>query len=193
MKDCNKISFKTAITTYIGYFVLTVFGYLRDLLRALRIKKKDVNFERNRDGFLSLYRSFQSFYTRNIYYRLRDTWETPISSMPGTTITVMERVSDDYNCTFRITGKTKEVINLGSYNYLGFAENCGQRIDSVENVIKKYGVGVASTQHEFGTTALHQTLERKMSQFLGVEDCIVFGMGFATNSNNLPSLVRKGC
>lgn len=40
---------------------------------------------------------------------------------------------------------------------------------------------------------IHEELERKTAKFLGVEDAIVFGMGFATNSLNLPSLITKGC
>lgn len=32
-----------------------------------------------------------------------------------------------------------------------------------------------------------------MAQFLGVENCVIFGMGFATNSTNIPTLAGKGC
>ncbi|RWS27585.1 serine palmitoyltransferase-like protein [Leptotrombidium deliense] len=193
MGDVNEKTLKIVIITHIGYLVLIVFGYLRDLLRALGIEKNALAFEKNRKGYAPLYRSFESFYTRNMYRRFRDAWNVPIASIPGPTVSIMERVTDDYNWSFRLTGKTKEVINLGSYNYLGFAENNGKRIDSVERAINEYGIGVASTRHEFGTTAMHRKLENQMSRFLGVEDCIVFGMGFATNSTNLPTLVGKGC
>lgn len=40
---------------------------------------------------------------------------------------------------------------------------------------------------------IHDELEKLTAKFLGVEDAIVFGMGFATNSLNLPSLVSEGC
>ena len=36
-------------------------------------------------------------------------------------------------------------------------------------------------------------LERTTARFIGTEDAIVFGMGFATNALNLPSLVSPGC
>lgn len=36
-------------------------------------------------------------------------------------------------------------------------------------------------------------LQRKVAQFLGKEDAVVFGMGFATNSTVIPALVGKGC
>lgn len=44
-----------------------------------------------------------------------------------------------------------------------------------------------------GTMAIHQELERYVARFVGAEDAITFGMGFATNALNLPSLVSKGC
>lgn len=46
----------------------------------------------------------------------------------------------------------RDVINLGSYNYLGFAENTGPCADAASEVAAKYGVGVASTRQEIGTT-----------------------------------------
>ncbi len=44
----------------------------------------------------------------------------------------------------------QDVINLGSYNYLGFAENTGPCADAAAEVTIKYGVGVASTRQEIG-------------------------------------------
>lgn len=44
-----------------------------------------------------------------------------------------------------------------------------------------------------GTNEQHIELERLTARFLGVEDAIVFGMGFATNSLNIPALLSPGC
>lgn len=44
-----------------------------------------------------------------------------------------------------------------------------------------------------GTNPLHNELEALTAQFIGTQDAIVFGMGFATNSLNLPSLITPGC
>lgn len=55
----------------------------------------------------------------------------------------------------RHTGKVvKDVINMGSYNYLGFAENTGRCADSATGSTHKYGVGVGSTRSEMGKTWL---------------------------------------
>lgn len=39
---------------------------------------------------------------------------------------------------------------MGSYNYLGYAENEGSRIDSVQSDIPKMGVGLSSAPNELG-------------------------------------------
>ncbi|XP_029570571.1 serine palmitoyltransferase 3 [Salmo trutta] len=44
-----------------------------------------------------------------------------------------------------------------------------------------------------GNLAIHEELEQLVATFLGVESSMIFGMGFATNSMNIPALVGKGC
>lgn len=51
--------------------------------------------------FVPLYQDFENFYTRNLYVRIRDNWNRPICSVPGPQFDLMERVTDDYNWTFR--------------------------------------------------------------------------------------------
>ena len=50
----------------------------------------------------------------------------------------------------RYPGTTTRALNMGSYNYLGFAENSGPNVDRVEDIIDDYGVGVSSTRNEIG-------------------------------------------
>ncbi len=57
-----------------------------------------------------------------------------------------------FSVPLRHTGKVvKDVINMGSYNYLGFAENSGACADAAIESTQKYGVGVSSTRCEMGT------------------------------------------
>lgn len=56
-----------------------------------------------------------------------------------------------YLSTCRLTGRTlHNVINMGSYNYLGFAENEAESLKTVADTTLQYGVGVCSTRHEIG-------------------------------------------
>ncbi|CAB1343074.1 unnamed protein product [Coregonus sp. 'balchen'] len=175
-----------AVLTYMGYGILTIFGYLRDFLRNWGIEKCH--------DFVPLYQDFENFYTRNLYMRIRDNWNRPICSVPGAKMDLVERASKDYNWTFEHTGKVvKDVINMGSYNYLGFAENTGRCADSATGSTQKYGVGVGSTRYEMGNLDIHEELEQLVARFLGVESSMAFGMGFATNSMNIPALAGKGC
>lgn len=50
--------------------------------------------------FVPLYQDFENFYTRNLYMRIRDNWNRPISSVPGARMDLVERVTPDYNWTF---------------------------------------------------------------------------------------------
>ncbi|XP_033835831.1 serine palmitoyltransferase 3 [Periophthalmus magnuspinnatus] len=184
-----------AVMTYLGFGLVTLFGYFRDFLRAVGLEKCHLAQERpEQKDFVPLYQDFENFYTRNLYMRVRDNWNRPICSLPGPVFDLMERVSDDYNWTFRFTGRTiPNVINVGSYNYLGFAENNVDFLKTVAERIQQYGVGVCSTRQETANLSLHQELEQLVANFLGVESSMTFGMGFATNSMNIPALVGKGC
>ena len=178
---------------HLSYLLVILFGHLRDFLRNVGIEKKRGASEKNRDGYVQLYNNFESFYTRNIYRRISHGWNQPICSVPDAKITVIDRASDDNNWSFKYLDTRTEAINLGSYNYLGYSSNTGPITDMVEESIKRYGIGVCSTKCELGRFEIQDVLERKVAEFLGVESAICFGMGFATNSTNIPSIGGKGC
>ena len=92
-----------------------------------------------------------------------------------------------------VESSKKECINLSSYNYLGFAENDGHCTHQAITQVRQSGLNYSSSRHELGTSTLHQELESTVAEFLGVEDAITVGMGFATNTLNLPMLIGKGC
>jgi len=158
------------------------------------------DLKRNK-GFPPLHDEFASFFTRNVYMRLRDRFNSPIQSVPGDTFELKERKSEDQNWTFFFTGKAKKVMNFGSYNYLGFAENTGKCAETAEKTTEEMSCTLSSPRFihlfdrkyllykyrsELGTTQKHVELEAYWSAFLGVESTITFGMGFATNSMNIP-------
>jgi len=183
----------TSVVTIIGYGILVVFGYFRDWLRKYGFEKTQSAREPSKGaGWVPLYQSFESFYTRNLYRRIRDCWNRPICSVPGAEMTLLDRETSDYGWTFDYKGSTTKVLNLGSYNYLGFAENKGPCFSAAREATLRYGCGVASARRELGTMEIHRQLESLVAEFLGTEDAITFGMGFATNSMNIPALMGKG-
>lgn len=84
------------------------------------------------------------------------------------------------------------LINLSSYNYLGFAETTGHCADAVEKCIDEWGVGIYASRFENGTALIHTQLETLIAKFVGKEAAMICSMGFATNSTNIPALLGKG-
>lgn len=88
----EKTSLLSAVLTYINYAILTVFGFLRDFMRNRGFDKTNgVSESEDMKDFVPLYASFESFYTRNVYIRIRDCFNRPICSVPGATVDVAER------------------------------------------------------------------------------------------------------
>ncbi|XP_043487054.1 serine palmitoyltransferase 2 [Polistes fuscatus] len=184
----EKVALLTTIITHIGFYILMILGVVNQFFFTPKVAQ-----EKNRQGYAPLYNHFEKFYLLYVYRRVRDCWNRPISSVPGAMVMLKDRVTHDYGWTFQFTGSNRYCINLGSYNYLGFAESSGECIEQSIEVLKKLGCASCSTRLEIGNAPIHEELEKLTAKFLGVEDAIVFGMGFATNALNLPCLISKDC
>lgn len=184
----EQVPMHTACFTYLGFYLLMILGYINQLFFTPKVAT-----EKHRDGYVPLYDAFEKFYLRYVYRRVKDCWNRPICSVPGAEVTLKDRITKDYGWSFEFTGTETRCLNLGSYNYLGFAQNEGPCAQEAEESIKSYGLAACSSRREIGTNPLHIELEQLTARFLGVEDAIVFGMGFATNSLNIPTLISPGC
>lgn len=87
------------------------------------------------------------------------------------------------------SGGTKRCLNLGSYNYLGFAASDPYCTARVEETLRTHGASTCAGVLDAGTTAVHAELESEVARFVGKEAALVFGMGYATNSLSLPVLM----
>ncbi|KAL5463711.1 hypothetical protein EMCRGX_G032636 [Ephydatia muelleri] len=182
-----------AVFTYISYAILIFFGYIADFLRKIRLKSEGpYGAALKKDDLFKMGLDFERFYSRNLYRRVRDCWNRPVCSTPGPYIDLVDRYSEDDNWTFKNTGTITHTMNLGSYNYLGFGECRGRCAEAATRATYEYGVGCCSSRRDLGTLDIHKVLEAKVAKFLHKDDAIIFGMGFATNSTNLPALLGKG-
>ncbi|XP_047254672.1 long chain base biosynthesis protein 2a isoform X3 [Capsicum annuum] len=121
-----------------------------------------------------------------------DCFERPICSAPDAWFDVVKRVTNDNNKILKRTENVSRCLNLGSYNYLGFAasdEYCSPRIIEC---LKTFSASTCSTRVNGGTTTVHTELEEHVAKFVGKPAAIVFGMGYATNSAVLPVLIGEG-
>ncbi len=91
----------------------------------------------------------------------------------------------------RVTIQGKELIMLGSNNYLGLTTDPRVKQAAIE-AIKKYGTGCTGSRFLNGTLDLHVQLETQLAEFYKKEDCIVFSTGYQTNLGVVSALVRRG-
>lgn len=75
----------------------------------------------------------------------------------------------------------EEVLNFCANNYLGLA-NHPDLIQAAKDGMDKHGFGMASVRFICGTQDIHKELERKLSNFLGMEDTILYTSCFDANA-----------
>ena len=80
------------------------------------------------------------------------------------------------------------VINMCANNYLGLA-NDPEVIEAAKNSYDSYGYGLSSVRFICGTQELHKRLERKLSEFLGTEDTILYSSCFDANGGLFETLL----
>ena len=83
-----------------------------------------------------------------------------------------------------------EVINMCANNYLGLANN-PQVIDAAKKGLDQWGFGLASVRFICGTQTIHKTLEAKVSEFLGMEDTILYAACFDANAGLFETILTK--
>ncbi len=72
------------------------------------------------------------------------------------------------------------VLNMCANNYLGLADH-PDVIAAAHRALDEWGYGLASVRFICGTQTIHKLLERKISQFLGTEDTILYSSCFDAN------------
>ncbi len=78
----------------------------------------------------------------------------------------------------RIAGR--QVLMFASNNYLGLA-NHPEIVKAGKEAIEQYGFGLSSVRFISGTETIHKILEKKLAEFLGVEDSILYSTNFMSN------------
>ena len=81
-----------------------------------------------------------------------------------------------------------EAINFCANNYLGLADH-PEVLEAVSEGMKEYGFGMASVRFICGTQSIHKTLEKRISDFLGAEDTILYTSCFDANTGLFETLL----
>ncbi|MBU0941724.1 MAG: glycine C-acetyltransferase [Bacteroidetes bacterium] len=87
------------------------------------------------------------------------------------------------------TGET--VLNFCANNYLGLSSH-PEVVQAAKDAMDTHGFGMSSVRFICGTQDIHKTLERKISEFYGTEDTILYAAAFDANGGVFEPLLGEG-
>jgi glycine C-acetyltransferase len=90
------------------------------------------------------------------------------------------------NANVRVAGG--EVLNFCANNYLGLADH-PTLIEAAQSALTEWGFGMASVRFICGTQAPHKQLEKRLAEFLGTEDTILYSSCFDANGGLFETLL----
>jgi glycine C-acetyltransferase len=85
-------------------------------------------------------------------------------------------------------GDGRPVLNMCANNYLGLAEHPAV-LQAAREALDRWGYGLASVRFICGTQSIHKELERKISEFLGTEDTLLYSSCFDANGGLFETLL----
>lgn len=89
-----------------------------------------------------------------------------------------------------VQGDETTVLNFCANNYLGLA-NHPKLVEAAQRSLDEWGFGMASVRFICGTQAPHKELERRLSQFLGQDDTILYSSCFDANGGLFETLLDE--
>ena len=92
-----------------------------------------------------------------------------------------------------ITVNGKTVLNFCANNYLGLSSH-PEVIQAAKDALDSHGFGMSSVRFICGTQDIHKTLEKKIAEFYGTEDTILYAAAFDANGGVFePLLGEEDC
>ncbi|MEV4104880.1 glycine C-acetyltransferase [Nonomuraea sp. NPDC049649] len=82
----------------------------------------------------------------------------------------------------------QEVLNFCANNYLGLADH-PEVIEAAKQALDRWGFGMASVRFICGTQEVHKELEARLSDFLGMEDTVLYSSCFDANGGVFETLL----
>ena len=101
-----------------------------------------------------------------------------------------ERIIHSKQDSMITVSEDKNVLNFCSNNYLGLASN-PIVIQKAKETLESHGFGLGSVRFICGTQDIHKSLEKKISNFLGTEETILYAAAFDANGGFFEPLFNK--
>jgi glycine C-acetyltransferase len=123
----------------------------------------------------------KSFNTqKNMYKSVKPALQAELQSIRDAGLYKEERIITSTQGPVIDTTVQREVLNFCANNYLGLSSHPEVTEAAIE-AIRTHGYGMSSVRFICGTQDIHKTLERSLSEFLGMEDTILYAAAFDAN------------
>lgn len=123
-------------------------------------------------------------------YTIKESLQAELDEIKSAGLYKNERIiTTDQKAQIKTT-QAGDVLNFCANNYLGLA-NHPRVIDAAKKVMDTHGFGLASVRFICGTQDIHKELERKISEFLGTEDTILYAAAFDANGGVFEPLFNE--
>ncbi|HAA16519.1 MAG TPA: glycine C-acetyltransferase [Cytophagales bacterium] len=125
-----------------------------------------------------------------MYDTLKPVLEKELASIDEAGLYKRERVITSPQSAEIDTNDGKHVLNFCANNYLGLSSH-PKVIEAAHQAIDSHGFGLSSVRFICGTQDIHKELEQKISEFLGMEDTILYAAAFDANGGVFEPLLGK--
>jgi glycine C-acetyltransferase len=115
-----------------------------------------------------------------MFDKLQPVLEKEIAEIRKAGLFKTERIITTPQAAVIRTDDGQEVINFCANNYLGLSSH-PRVIEAAKRAIDSHGFGMSSVRFICGTQDIHKELEKKLSEFLGTEDTILYAAAFDAN------------
>lgn len=123
---------------------------------------------------------------QKFYHRL----EQQLTELRSQGLYKQERfISSPQNAEITVTPH-HHVLNFCANNYLGLA-NHPALIETAQKALEDYGFGMASVRFICGTQTIHKTLEKRISEFLHMDDTILYSSCFDANGGLFETILTE--
>ncbi|MAR40293.1 MAG: glycine C-acetyltransferase [Flavobacteriales bacterium] len=115
-----------------------------------------------------------------MYGKLKQELQTELDNIKAEGLYKDERVIMNPQGALIKVSTGEEVLNFCANNYLGLSSH-PEVIQAAKDTLDTHGYGMSSVRFICGTQDIHKDLERKLSNFLGTEDTILYAAAFDAN------------
>ena len=125
-----------------------------------------------------------------MYEKFQNFLQTEIAGIKDAGLYKNERVIITPQSAAIKTAEAGDVLNFCANNYLGLADS-KVLIDAAKKALDERGYGMSSVRFICGTQDLHKELEKKISDFFGTEDTILYAACFDANGGVFEPLLNE--